>query len=693
MKKTPFFIWFLLLLFLLNGCNLDSLDFDKLSKEVNLNPEFVAPVAKGNISIWDMIQLANKENDGLITKDQNGLIKIVYKQNNLFNYNVRDFLNFPKQQSFPSEDKILGNISPEDFSISRNVTINDLIGSTNQEFDKLIPLAGMYTPFPPISFSGQIYNFSFGNINDFTNITLSKGSLEVMLENGLPVPITFSGDIFDIQYNRKIGELIFEDIANQSISKKTIYLDNKQISNKLEFRMTSFDTPGSAVPIKIDLNYYFKLTFKLTNLSISKGNLIVKNTQTLEDSKGSYGFEFESGVKAFHAVLQKGSLSVNTSNGSKMTGNIKIVLNNILKNGNVISAVIPLNGNSTNIDLAGVDIDFTKDPTQPYNRIPYTYSLTVNPTSGYVDYSSTDVIKMDVALNNLEFKSVAGDFGKQNISIDPGAFDMNVDILNRLKGSLKLANPKLELIFHNPIGMPSAINLGFSASNKAGSSVILRHNSNDFVEIPYPTKMNETATGSIVFDKGNSNIVDFIALPPTGKIMYMGQVDFNRSNQVITPQNPNFLDLNSTFAIDMAIELPLELQTNNLAFSDTTKISGDNFDKIETADLIINAKNGIPLDVDLQLFFVDTISKKQYGVSKKTKILTAAQVNTSGVITPTQSSNTFSLDKSEMENLRKANGIVFSGTVSSPNTGTTIAPIMSDSKIELNVIIKSKVNL
>ena len=143
----------------------------------------------------------------------------------------------------------------------------------------------------------------------------------------------------------------------------------------------------------------------------------------------------------------------------------------------------------------------------------------------------------------------------------------------------------------------------------------------------------------------------------------------------------------------MALELPLELQVKNLTFKDTTGISGNDFDKLEAADLIINALNGIPLGVDLQLSFVDTISKKQYGATKVSKVFTAAQVNDSGVISPSQSVQTFSLDKKDIENLRRANGLVFNGTMSSPASGETVATILSDSKIELKVVIKSKVNL
>jgi hypothetical protein len=141
------------------------------------------------------------------------------------------------------------------------------------------------------------------------------------------------------------------------------------------------------------------------------------------------------------------------------------------------------------------------------------------------------------------------------------------------------------------------------------------------------------------------------------------------------------------------MELPIELQVNNLTFKDTTGITGENFDQIENAELTINAKNGIPLDVDVQLFFIDTISKSQYGSSKKLKVLTGAQVSSTGVITPTVTSQPFGLDANEMKNLRKANGVVFSGTISSPSGGSGISSLYSDSKLEINLVLKSKINL
>jgi len=682
----------LVLLFLFTRCGLDDLDFGKLSDKVNMNPEFVAPVAKANVTVWDLVQSANEKNNDLIIKDPNGLLKIMYKKDNIFKYNVREFLNFPVNQSFSSGDKALGEISPGDISFSRSVTLNDLGNSLGGAIAGLKVFDGKKVPFPQYTYNGTNVGYGLLMINDFSSITVSKGSLEIVIENELMVPVTIVGSLFDIQNNTKIADFTFTDIAPGKISTRSVNLEGIKLSNRVEFRMLTFDTPGSKLNlVNINMNDYFKMSFNMKDIKISQGNVLVKS-QSLDGFNGAFGFVFpDAGVKAFMAELKKGTLTIKTKNTSKLTGTINVTLGEIRKNGIPIKVSVPLNWNLTVVDLSDANINFASDPSVPYNRIPYSYSVALNASDGYVDYTSTDVIDLEITLNNLDFKSIQGDFGKRSIQIDPGVFDMDVDMFNKLEGGFKLSNPELKLNIQNSIGVPASVNLDFIAANKAGQTVSLNP---PVFAIPVPANINAgTAVGNVIFNKDNSRIVDLIALPPTGKISYSGKVDFNPANQAITAQNPNFLDLDAMFDIGVALELPLELQVKNLTFKDTTAVTGNNFDKMESAEMQINAKNGLPLDVNMQLCFIDTISKMQYGVSKVSKILAAAQVSNLGVITPTESVQTFTLDKIEIENLRKSNGVVFSGIVSSPALGEKVAPILSDSKVELKVIIKSKVNL
>jgi hypothetical protein len=694
MKKSLTILWVFALLLFLNGCNLDDINLDKnLSDKINMNPEIVAPIAKANVTVWDLMEGANKDNEEGMTKDPNGLIKIVYQQKDLFQYKGSDLIKFPVKQNFSTGDRALGDMMPKDIELSKTITLNDLSNKVNGALNGIVLLNGMTLPFPPVSVGGLVSQFNLNEITNFKSVTLSKGTLGITLENKLKVPLSIQGSFFDTENNREINRFSFTNV--QPNESKSLFVDMAgiQLSNQLEFRLISFDTPGSAVPITFDLADYFKITFNLTNLGISKGNIMIAEPTLFDGSQGEFEFKFhEADTKAFSAVLNTGSLSISSSNTSQLTGVVNLRLNEITRNGIPLEVQIPIGGNSTTIDLAGTAINFATDPLVPYNHIPYVYSVLVNSTPGYVDYASTDSVRMDVTLNNIEFKTFTGDFGLRSTVINPGKFNMKVDVLRKIDGMFKLANPSLMLSIHNSIGIPASVTLGLKGSNKSGQSVILMRNPVAF-DLPVPANIDQgTVTGNISYNKQNSNIVDFIALPPTGEIDYAGVIDFNK-NSPVTAQNPNFMDMNAALSIDLMLELPLELQVNHLGFKDTTSISGKDFKNVDSVDLIINALNGIPLDVDMQLLFVDTISKKQYGASTMTKLLAAAKVNTSGEITPVQSSQTFTLDKTEMGYLRQANGLVLSGSVSSPDSGATIAPLYSDSEIKLNVVVKTKVNL
>lgn len=688
MKKLPFVYSILLLLFLANSCKMDNLDFSKLSKTMNLNPEVIAPVAKANVTVWDLVQSATKNNVNQITKDPSGLIQIVYKKDSLYNYNVRDFLNFPSQQTLSSGNTVLGDISPGDILVTRSITLSDLAGVLGGDLTLIKQLDGTTNLFPALSFSNLSAPFNLNQISDLTSVTISNGSLGITLENKMKVPVTIQGSFFDLTYNKEIAGFTFPNVAPNQITSLSVPLSGVQISNNVELRLSTFETPGSTLPVIINLKDYINVTFDLKDLKISSGNMKIAS-QVIGGFAGEFDFNFpDPAMRALTTVLKNGILTIKTTNNSKLTGAIHFILPEIKKGGVPVEASIPMDGSSTSIDLTQANINFSSDPAQPFNRIPYTYSIQVNGSNGYVDFASTDYVSMDIALNNLGFQSITGDFGKRIIDIAPGNFNMNVDLLNKINGSFKLANPQFELFIRNSIGVPAAVNLNFMATSKEGTTASLDP---PVFDIPVPANINAgIVTKSIVFDKQNSNIVNFIALPPTSQISYSGKVNFNPAVPV-TMQNPNFLDINATFALDLSMVLPLELQVSELAFKDTSELSG-NYKKIESADLIINSQNGIPLDVEMQLFFLDS-TKTQIGTSKKTKVLSAATIDGTGVITPVQSSQTFSLDQTEMGYLRKAKNIVFTGTVSSPSGGTVVAPILSDSKIDLNVVIKALTNL
>lgn len=693
MKDSYLILWIFLLSIVLNSCSLDEMDFSKLSDDANWNPEVVLPLAKGNVKAWDLINGAIKTNESSLVEGPDGLVNIVYRKNDLLRYNVRDLFSFPTSQSFFMDEKPLGDLHPEDITLASQITLNDLTGLIGGNLSQLVLFNGLTFPFPAISAPQVNAPFTLSGVSDFESVALNQGVLDIHIENKMKVPITIKGSLFDKASNNTVREFDFSNVMPGEFKNVTSNLAGVELSNEVEFRLQTFETPGSLTPVTINLQDYFKIKFMLKDLGISRGNMKITKVTTVKGGEGSLNFDFpETEMKAFGAHLKKGLLTIRNNNNLPLSGSVNFTLNEIkyTTTGLPVSATVPLNGSPVVISLDETDINFTTDPSKPYNRVPYTYTITLNPSPGYINYSSSEVFKLNVHLDNMDFKTVTGDFGKRVIEVEPGMFSMDVDLLDKLSGGLKLADPKLTLTVRNSIGIPAIMAIDFMASGKEGNSMAL--NAPAF-EVPVPSNLNAgIAVKSIVFNKQNSSIVDFIALPPSGNINYSGKVDFNPTTEV-TPQNPNFVDIDGIFGIDLALEMPLEMQITNLTFKDTTGISGKDFEKIESAELILKAKNSLPLDIEMQLLYVDTISGQQFGASKITKVLSSAQVSDTGVITPVQSTHSFTLDSSEMEKLRKANGIVFSGTVSSPALGTKASPIYSDSNIEISVVLKSKINM
>lgn len=693
MKDSRLILWIFLLVVSLNSCNLDELEFKKLSGDANWNPEMVLPLAKGNLNAWELLNGAVENNESSLVKDPDGLLKIVYRKNDLLNYSVHDLFSFPTSQSFTLDEKPLGEIYPEDMVLSTQISLDDLSGLLGGSLSQLAAFNGSTSPFPAVSAPALDAPFNIIGVSDFEFITLSKGVLDIHIENRLKVPVTVKGSLFDKTFNKSIKEFTFSNLLPGEFKNVTSDLTGVEISNQVEFKLLTFETPGSITPVNINMQDYFKIKFMLKDLGISKGSVKVTKQQTLKEGDGAFDFTFsETEMKAFGAHLKKGLLTIRNTSNLPLSGFINFTLNEIKykATGMPVSANIPLNGNPLVISLDDTEINFTTDPAKPYSRVPYTYSITLDPSPGYIQYSSADIFKLDVALDNLDFESFTGDFGKRVIEVDPGMFSMDVKLLDKLSGGLKLANPTLSLTIRNSIGVPASMAVDFLATGKEGSSVALNAPAFD---IPVPADLNAgNAVKTVVFNNQNSSIVDFIALPPTGSISYKGKVNFN-TTQAVTAQNPNFLDSDGIFGIDLALELPLQLQITNLTFMDTAGISGEDFKKVETAELVLHAKNSLPLDVEMQLLYVDTLSGQQYGASKLSKVLSAAKVSATGEITPTQSTHTFILESGELEKLRKANGVVFAGKISSPDSGATLAPIYSDSNIEISVVLKSKINL
>ncbi len=90
MKRSAI-LTFVLLLFLPQACIKTTLDFDKISGEMELSPSFVIAAVKGEVTLSDIVE----PTDTLVIDEDNAL-KLVFTEEAIINYEIEDFYtSFP----------------------------------------------------------------------------------------------------------------------------------------------------------------------------------------------------------------------------------------------------------------------------------------------------------------------------------------------------------------------------------------------------------------------------------------------------------------------------------------------------------------------------------------------------------------------------------------------------------------------
>ena len=104
MKQASWWMLPLAFLFLATGCVKDYFDTDKLSTNVDWDPNFAVPISKGSLTVRDIVQ--DYDYNHLIEEDGTGFLTLVYRKR-VFSAKAEDILMFPDQsftESYVKDD-------------------------------------------------------------------------------------------------------------------------------------------------------------------------------------------------------------------------------------------------------------------------------------------------------------------------------------------------------------------------------------------------------------------------------------------------------------------------------------------------------------------------------------------------------------------------------------------------------------
>lgn len=372
-----------------------------------------------------------------------------------------------------------------------------------------------------------------------------------------------------------------------------------------------------------------------------------------------------SSLKAFSAKVKRGTLNVNVSNPSLLTGiGLDIIVQNCIvdRNGEqkALKINIPLESGvrAYTVDLAGALFDFGANETSPEFNVTYKVIFPSNITGKYDSSSFT----FDLNMLGLEFEYFKGDLGANEFTLPTSIIDVDVPFLDKIGKGIQFSEPVFTLTTKTNFIVPSAIKPSIVGTNLDDEEVDV--NAPDLnVVCPVESNIDQAATGTYTLNKTNSNIVELFSLPPSKKITFGGKVVVNANTDgtpmEITPSNPNMITPTSGLSADLSMEVPLIFKATDISYTDTLEVSISDISSVDNAALYISYENQIPLELDINLLPVNIEQNTIVGEPIAVEPFKSPKVDESGrPISISKGVEKLSLTTSDLESLQKADALI-----------------------------------
>lgn len=649
-------------------------------------PGFGIPIATFNISLADALK-----GDSTLTVDSiDKSVRVIFRNDTLAEQSVGEILEIPTQAPTSTTLK-LGVVSIDDFGSSQTVQLSSLLTNLDPTTGGAINTAisfGIPTPFPPIpAQSGGSYNLP--GITAFSQVTFSDGGLVFTLDNGFPT--TLSNVVFELRNQGSptpLGTATFNNVLPFTQQTSTIDLAGKTLSNNLVFAIVNIASPGTS-PNNVSIQGTQALTVSITGDSLQVVNgVVILPSQDFSADTTRVDFATTDNEELYGIDLSAGNIDFSFNSSIAEPIRVQISLPSITVGGTPINRIINIAPNSTtneNISLAGGTIDLTTDAQQPYNIIPVIVQASLVSSGTLQPIDSSNSLTVSYGFGNIAFDLVRGYFGQKNIQIAESALDLNLSFLKELGGTVFLANPNIDLNVTNSIGAPIRLTLNMVGKTIAGQSVSL--NAPPQI-LPFPTVPGQTASGSLSYNRNNSQLPQLLSLPPD-TLTTSGLIVLNPNGN----QGANFLGSTSSIKIGMEADLPFELSASNIGFGDTS-----DFDAAETLNGVVEAKlrfrnvNRFPFDMIMEINFLDSVDNVVHVISAP--LVLSGSVDANGrVVAPSTSTSELALTRAAMPDILRAKKMAIRLRMSTSNNGTQVVKIYTDYDLKMTIGVEATVRV
>lgn len=602
MKKRTLLYLILALTIGFSSCrnDLQTADWD-----VNL----LAPIISSELS------LSNLVGDSNLTENPDSSLVLVY-QTELASYGLPDLLEpftyvhneFLSLDSLDLPDIIV----PSSISLGTIASGAGLIGTIiigNNGQNMVIPALGNI-PGASVPVDASEY---------FESISLVDGTLEMEIENGLPIIVEDFG--FGLS-NNSSGQILIQDtipsIPPGATVTSTSSLAGKTIDSDLLAELYGLSSPGSnGQSVLIDTSNAIRITLRIKDLKPSSATTIWPAQNIINDTSEVF-LEGSDGLELTFGRIRSGDIVMDIHSTINDSIQFEYLIPESDLNGQpfYFAEGLPAAPNSgvasiqKTYDFSGFELDLTGKNKDIFNTFYHIILGRIDSTGLIVNLSLEDSVTVELGMTDITIDYAQGDLGTDTLLLGPETTTFP-GLSNLISGIVELKETKASLEVYNPIGASAFFELSEikGKNSRTNQEIILdlSNSGNTIAVEPALELMNggfTAETGSLDLNETNSNINTFLANLPD-------QISFN-GKAYLNPNGPHigFMYYDHPLQAFLNLEVPLNLVASDLTLIDTTEFSLGNspeWDQVLGGELRLIADNGMPFSaqVELQLLAED----------------------------------------------------------------------------------------
>lgn len=335
------------------------------------------------------------------------------------------------------------------------------------------------------------------------------------------------------------------------------------------------------------------------------------------DRKVMFPFTFSNGEKLDSMILDAGDLVFDVSSTFQHAAEILLTIPNLTKNGASFSNTFVISDEtgtysaSIAFPLDGYTIALQDSADNDTLFFPVEFHVEIH-TNGVNPISNSDQVDITANLSNLDFDAIFGYIGNYELIGEAGEIELGF-FDNPFDGKIEFVNPQLNINISNSYGVPAEINISrLTGFDQNGDSVVMEFNPPSLSSFRYAfpslDEYGEIKDTTIKIDNENSNIADLINLLPSSIAYSLNAASNPDDDETIG----NFVNDDSKVDVNLEFILPLEFSADSFALSDTLEDileDGwyDDADIIDKVNIMLEVANGLPLDIDFQVTFMDSL--------------------------------------------------------------------------------------